>query len=300
MMIVRLAFPPIARNAANDCTSLPAYQAVADHLKSKKYNLENKNMDTSKLFDLTGKTAIVTGGANGIGKATAMMLAKHGANISIGDFNLDDAKKTAEEIEKLGVKAIAIECNVLKDENLVNLVEETVKQLGGVHILINNAGGGGGGKEDPSKISVDEIKRDYELNVFSGWRLCQLAVPYMKKDGYGSIVFTTSMSSVNKSPNMSGYGGSKAAVNHTVANLAHDFGPEVRINAVGPGATRTAALESVLTPEIEKVMLAHTPIKRLGTADDIAGAMLYFASPISEWVSGQTIFVNGGGEQTLE
>lgn len=257
-------------------------------------------MDTSKLFDLTRKTAIVTGGANGIGKATAMMLAKHGANISIGDFNLDDAKKTAEEIETLGVKAIAIECNVLKDDNLVNLVEETVKQLGGIHILINNAGGGGGGRENPSKISVDDIKRDYELNVFSGWRLCQLTVPYMKKEGYGSIVFTTSMSSVNKSPNMSGYGGSKAAVNHTVANLAHDFGPEVRINAVGPGATRTAALESVLTPEIEKEMLKHTPIKRLGTADDIAGAMLYFAAPISEWVSGQTIFVNGGGEQTLE
>lgn len=257
-------------------------------------------MDTSKLFDLTGKTAIVTGGAAGIGKATAIMLAKHGANISIGDFNLDAAKETAKEIEGLGVKAIAIECNVLKDEDLVNLVETTVKEWGGVQILINNAGGGGGGRENPSKISVDDIKRDYELNVFSGWRLCQLAVPYMKKSGYGSIVFTTSMSSINKSPNMSGYGGSKAAVNHTVANLAHDFGPEVRINAVGPGATRTAALESVLTPEIEKVMLAHTPIKRLGTADDIAGAMLYFASPISEWVSGQTIFVNGGGEQVLE
>lgn len=257
-------------------------------------------MDTSKLFDLTGKTAIVTGGAAGIRKATALMLAKHGANISIGDFNLDAAKETAKEIEGLGVKAIAVECNVLKDEDLVNLVETTVKELGGVQILINNAGGGGGGRENPSKISVDDIKRDYELNVFSGWRLCQLAVPYMKKSGYGSIVFTTSMSSINKSPNMSGYGGSKAAVNHTVANLAHDFGPEVRINAVGPGATRTAALESVLTPEIEKVMLAHTPIKRLGTADDIAGAMLYFASPISEWVSGQTIFVNGGGEQVLE
>lgn len=257
-------------------------------------------MNTSELFDLKGKTAIVTGGANGIGKATAVMLAKHGANISIGDFNLDDAKEAAKEIEKLGVKAIAIECNVLKDDHLVNLVEETVKLLGSVHILINNAGGGGGGKENPSKISVDDIKRDYELNVFSGWRLCQLVVPHMKKVGYGSIVFTTSMSSVNKSPNMSGYGGSKAAVNHTVANLAHDFGPEVRINAVGPGATRTAALESVLTPEIEKEMLKHTPIKRLGTADDIAGAMLYFAAPISEWVSGQTIFVNGGGEQTLE
>lgn len=257
-------------------------------------------MNTSDLFNLKGKTAIVTGGANGIGKATVIMLAKHGANISIGDFNLEDAKKTAKEIEALGVKAIAVSCNVLKDEDLVNLVATTVKELGGIHILINNAGGGGGGRENPFKISVEDIRRDYELNVFSGWRLCQLVVPHMKKDGYGSIVFTTSMSSINRSPNMSGYGGSKAAVNHTVANLAHDFGPEVRINAVGPGATRTAALESVLTPEIEKKMLANTPIKRLGTAEDIAGAMLYFASPISEWVSGQTIFVNGGGVQTLE
>jgi 7-alpha-hydroxysteroid dehydrogenase len=254
----------------------------------------------TELFNLKGKVAIVTGGANGIGKATAMILAKHGANISIGDFNLKDAQTTAKEIEALGVKAIAVSCNVLKDQDLVNLVDTTVRELGGIHILINNAGGGGGGRENPFKISVEDIKRDYELNVFSGWRLCQLVVPHMKKDGYGSIVFTTSMSSLNKSPNMSGYGGSKAAVNHTVANLAHDFGPEVRINAVGPGATRTAALESVLTHDMEQTMLKHTPIKRLGTADDIAGAMLYFASPISEWVSGQTLFVNGGGEQTLE
>lgn len=257
-------------------------------------------MNASELFNLKGKTAIVTGGANGIGKATAIILAQHGANIAIGDFNIDEAQKTAKEIEAIGVRAIAVSCNVLKDEDLVNLVEATLRELGNIHILINNAGGGGGGRENPLKISVDDIKRDYELNVFSGWRLCQLVVPHMKKEGYGSIVFTTSMSSINRSPNMSGYGGSKAAVNHTVANLAHDFGPEVRINAVGPGATRTAALESVLTPEIEKAMLAHTPIKRLGKVEDIAGAMLYFASPISEWVSGQTIFVNGGGEQTLE
>ena len=99
-------------------------------------------MNTSELFNLKGKTAIVTGGANGIGKATAVILAQHGANISIGDFNLEDAKKTAKELEGFGVKAIAIECNVLKDEDLVNLVETTVKELGGVHILINNADGG--------------------------------------------------------------------------------------------------------------------------------------------------------------
>lgn len=257
-------------------------------------------MMPTNLFDLEGKTAIVTGGANGIGKATAILLAKYGANIVIGDFDLEAAQKTANEILELGVKAIAVSCNVLKDEDLVNLVDTTIKELGSIHILINNAGGGGGGRENPFKISVEDFKRVFDLNVFSGWRLSQLCVPHMKKAGYGSIVITTSMASINKSPNMSGYAASKASVNHMVANLAHDFGPEVRINAVGPGATRTAALESVLTPEIEERMLAHTPIKRLGSADDIAGAMLYFAAPISEWVSGQTIFVNGGGEQTLD
>lgn len=85
-----------------------------------------------------------------------------------------------------------------------------------------------------------------------------------------------------------------------VANLTHDFGPEVRINAAGPGATRADALKKVLTPEIEERMLSHTPINRLGETDDIAGAMLYFASPISEWISSQTLFVNGGGAQTLD
>lgn len=257
-------------------------------------------MSISNLFDLTGKTAIVTGGANGIGKATAILFAKAGANIVIGDFKLEDAEKAAKEIQELGAKAIAVECNVMKDEDLVNLVDTTVKTFGGLHILISNAGGGGGGRENPFKIKVDEFKRVFELNVFSAWRLCQLCVSHMKKAGYGSIVITTSMSSINKSPNMSAYASSKASVNHMVANLAHDFGPVVRINAVGPGATRTAALESILTPEMEERMLAHTPVKRLGTSEDIAGAMLYFASPVSEWVSGQTIFVNGGGAQTME
>jgi 7-alpha-hydroxysteroid dehydrogenase len=123
----------------------------------------------------------------------------------------------------------------------------------------------------------------------------------MKAGGYGSIINITSMSSVNKSPNMSAYAASKAAMNHMTASLAMDYGVDnIRVNAVGPGATKTAALASVLTPEIEAKMLAHTPIKRLGEVDDIAGAVLYFAAPVSNWVSGQVIFVNGGGVQTLE
>ena len=99
---------------------------------------------------------------------------------------------------------------------------------------------------------------------------------------------------------MSAYASSKAAVNHMTRNLAFDYGPEIRVNAIGPGAIKTDALASVLTNKIERKMLEHTPLGRLGEADDIAGAVLYFAAPISEWVSGQVIFVNGGGNQTLE
>ncbi len=258
-------------------------------------------MSITNLFDLTGKVAIVTGGGNGIGKASSLMLAKAGASIAVSDLKHDDAEKVAKEITSLGGKAIAVECNVTEDTHLVNLVDRTVKELGGVHILVNNAGGGGGGRENPNKISVDDFAWRFKLNVYSAWRLSQLCAPHMKAGGYGSIINITSMASINKSPNMSAYASSKAAMNHMTANLAMDYGTDnIRVNAVGPGATKTAALASVLTPEIESKMLAHTPIKRLGEVDDIAGAVLYFAAPVSAWVSGQVIFVNGGGIQTLD
>ncbi|HLR30891.1 MAG TPA: glucose 1-dehydrogenase [Fodinibius sp.] len=258
-------------------------------------------MSTSKLFDLKEKTAIVTGGANGIGKASCKMLADHGARVVVSDYDLEAAEKTAGEINDNGGTAIAIDCDVTKDEALVNLVDQTVEEFGGIHILVNNVGGGGAGQESPYDIEVEQFKKVFEMNVFSMWRLCQLVAPHMKEAGYGSIINMSSMASVNKSPAISAYASSKAAINHMTANLAHDYGPDgIRINAIGPGATRTAALESVLTPELKERMLAHTPIKRLGTPEDIAGAVLYFAAPISEWVSGQVIFINGGGVQTLD
>ncbi len=257
-------------------------------------------MKENKLFNLDGKTAVVTGGGNGIGKACCELLAEYGASVAVSDLKLADAEAVAQQIVNSGGNAIALECNVTKDDDLVALTKHTMEKFGGIHILVNNAGGGGGGKENPFKITVDDFAWVFKLNVFSAWRLSQLCVPHMKKDGYGSIINITSMSSINKSPNMSAYAASKAALNHMTSNLAMDFGPEVRVNAVGPGATKTAALASVLTPEIEAKMLEHTPIKRLGETLDIAGAVLYFAAPVSEWVSGQIMFVNGGGVQTLD
>lgn len=258
-------------------------------------------MDTSKFFDLKGKTAIVTGGANGIGKACCEILAAYGANVVVSDYNLEDAKNTSKGINDNGGKAIAIYCDVTKDEALVDLVSQTVKEFGSIEILVNNVGGGGAGRESPYDITVDQFKKVYDMNVFSMWRLCQLVAPEMKKAGYGSIINMSSMASINTSPAISAYASSKAAINHMTRNLAYDFGPDnIRLNAIGPGATRTRALSTVLTPEIEKAMLKHTPIGRLGEAIDIAGAVLYFASPISSWTSGQVIFINGGGEQTLD
>jgi len=258
-------------------------------------------MNTNSFFDLKGKTAIITGGANGIGKASCEILAAYGAKVVVSDYNLEAAEETANVINKNGGQALAVRCDNTKDEDLVNLVDKTLEKFGSIEILVNNVGGGKAGRENPSQLSLDEFKRVYDLNVFSTWRLCQLVTPHMAKAGYGSIINMSSMASINKSPAISAYASSKAAINHMTRNLAYDFGGDkIRINAVGPGATKTAALEKVLTPEIEAGMLKRTPIKRLGSAEDIAGAVLYFAAPISSWVSGQVLFVNGGGEQTLD
>lgn len=258
-------------------------------------------MNTDSFFDLSNKTAIVTGGGNGIGKSACKTLAAFGASVVVSDLKPEDAEKVSQEIISDGGKSIALSCNVTSDEDLQNLVKETLKTYGRIDILVNNAGGGGAGRENPFKIDLENFIWVFRLNVFSAWRLAQLCAPEMNKGGYGTIINITSMASVNKSPNISAYASSKAALNHMTANLAHDYGPlGIRVNAVGPGATKTQALAKVLTPEIESKMLEGTPIKRLGEVEDIAGAILYFAAPVSQWVSGQVLFVNGGGVQTLD
>lgn len=258
-------------------------------------------METKNLFDLTGKVAVVTGGGDGIGKGSCEVLAAAGAYVVVSDLDAEKAKSVADEITASGGKSASCVCNVAKSDDLKRLIDFAVATFGTVNILVNNAGIGGGGRENPYKIDREYVERIYAINVFAPWELCKLAAPYMQQSGYGSIINITSMSSINNSPDMAIYGSSKAALNHLASNLAYDYGSMgIRINNVGPGATRTRALASVLTPEIEAKMLAHTPLHRLGEVMDIAGAVLYFASPISSWVSGQTLMVNGGGVQTLD
>lgn len=258
-------------------------------------------MNTNSLFDLTGKVAIVTGGGDGIGKASCEILAAAGASVVVSDLSPEKAQNVAQAINEAGGKSAAVACNVLIEEDLTHLIDFAVSTFGTVNILVNNAGIGGGGRENPFKIDRAYVERIYAINVFAPWQLSKLAAPYMQESGYGSIINITSMSSINNSPAMAIYGSSKAALNHLASNLAFDYGPMgIRINNVGPGATRTRALATVLTKEIEAKMLAHTPIHRLGEVSDIAGAVLYFAAPVSAWVSGQTLMVNGGGVQTLD
>lgn len=257
-------------------------------------------MDIDKLFDLNGKVAIVTGAGDGIGKGCAQILASAGAAVVVSDINIDKAENVAQNIVSQGGKAIASECNVLNFDDLQKIVDCAISKFGTVNILVNNAGLGGGGRENPFEIDEDYVERIYKINVFAPLYLSKLVVPEMKKSGYGSIINITSMSSVDKEANMCIYSSSKAALNHLAANLAYDFGDMgVRINNVGPGATKTAALAKILTPELQEKMLRHTPIKRLGEVSDIAQAVLFFASPASSWISGQILFVNGGGDQTL-
>ncbi|MBD5281063.1 MAG: glucose 1-dehydrogenase [Bacteroides sp.] len=258
-------------------------------------------MKPEELLDLTGMVALVTGAGDGIGAGCAEILAAAGAKVVVSDRTLSKAEAIVETIKSNGGEAVASACNVLDDNDLVAVVDFTVKTYGKLNILINNAGGGGGGTENPFNIDRAYVEKIYSMNVFAPWRLCQLATPHMQKAGYGSIVNISSMSSINHSPGIAIYASTKAALNHMSANLAHDFGPMgIRINCVGPGATRTAALAGVMTPEIEARMLAHTPIHRLGEVSDIAQAVLFLASPMAAWISGQTLMVNGGGVQTLD
>lgn len=251
-------------------------------------------------YNLKGMVAIITGAGAGIGKASALMLARAGANIVCADLNKVDADNTAIEARGEGVKAIGVKCDVTSIQDLEEVVKATIKEFGKINILVNNAGGGGGGREKFLELTPEYLQKIYNLNVFSIFNLSRLCAPHMIASEYGSIVNISSMSSIMQSHNMSVYGSSKAAVNQLTKYMAVDLGPIIRVNAIAPGAIKTHALATVLTPELEEVMLKKTPMKVLGEADDIAMAVFFLASPLSKWITGQILPVNGGGEQDLE
>ena len=163
-----------------------------------------------------------------------------------------------------GGQAIAVACNVTDDAALEHLVATALDAFGKITILVNNAGGGG---PKPFDMPMGDFVWAYQLNVFSVFRLTQLCAPHMEAAGGGAVLNISSMAGENKNVRMASYGSSKAAVNHLTRNIAFDLGPKnIRVNAIAPGAINTDALATVLTPDIEKAMLKHTPLARLGEA----------------------------------
>jgi len=250
------------------------------------------------LFSLKDQVALVTGAGAGIGKAISLMFAEAGADVACTDLNESDAKAVADQCRQFGGRSVGLGLDVTDEEQRESVLVSVADSFGKLTILVNNAGGGG---PKPFDMPLEDFDWAFQLNVYSLFRLCQLAQPYMKDAGGGAIVNISSMAGENKNKRMCSYGASKAAVNHLTRNMAFDLGPDnIRVNAIAPGAIRTAALAKVLTPQVESAMLKHTPMGRLGEGVDIAAAALYLVSPASAWVSGQVLTVSGGGLQELD
>lgn len=255
-------------------------------------------MSISDLYSLKGQVTVVTGAGAGIGRASAELLASAGAAVVVSDLNAEAAETVAAGIRQAGGEAVAAACNVTDETALEALVAAAISNFGKLTLLVNNAGGGG---PQPFDMPMEKFEWAYRLNVFAAFRLCQFCAPHMEAAGGGAIVNISSMAGENSSPLMTSYASSKAAMNHLTRNMAYDLGPRgIRVNAVAPGAIKTQALATVMTPEIEAVMLKRTPLGRLGRPEDIARGVHFLLSPAAAWISGQVLTISGGGVQELD
>ncbi|MGH7855806.1 MAG: glucose 1-dehydrogenase [Candidatus Binatia bacterium] len=247
-------------------------------------------------FRLDGKAAIVTGAGRGIGRAIALALAEAGARVAVGARTLEDVERTAGEARALGVDALAVGCDVTKRADLERLVEETRRRFGRIDVLVNNAGGC---LPTPAlRTSEKSFNEAFQFNVTSAFVLTRLVVPHMLEGEGGSIINISSGAGRLIQKGFAAYGTSKAALSFLSRLLGAELAPKVRVNAIAVGAILTDALTGFVDDSTRAKMAELTPMKRLGTVEDIAAAALYLASPASGWITGKVLEVDGGTEAT--
>lgn len=249
------------------------------------------------LFDLNGKTAVITGSSRGIGRAIAEQLAAHGARVVISSRKQEVCEEVAAAInsEHGEERAIAIAASISDKAQLEDLFAQTAQRLGPVNILICNAASNPYyGSMDG--ISDEQFRKVLDNNILSNHWLIQLALPAMRERGDGAIVVISSIGGLRASTSIGAYCISKAADMQLVRNYAAENGQHgIRINAIAPGLVKTDFAKALWdNPKALEATEKALPMRRIGEPVDIAGAAVYLSSPAGRWTTGQTIVVDGG------
>ena len=240
---------------------------------------------------VAGKAAIVTGAASGIGRATARVLAREGASVCVADVDEAGGRQVVDEIQATGGEAIFVRADVGARDDVIGMFARTEEAFGRVDIVHNNAIR----VRDGAATELDERDWDGTLNI--GLKAIFLAakygIPVMRKTGGGTIVNTGSVHSLVSLPTCTAYDAAKAGVLGLTRTLAIDYGPDIRVCAVLPGAILTPAWDGA--PRERRVRYAQmVPAKRLGTAEDVANAVLFLASDEASFITGTALTVDGG------
>ena len=248
--------------------------------------------DAGKLFDLTGRVILITGGSRGLGRAMALAFARAGADLAIASRKLPACEETAHEIEAIGRKALPYACHVGDWAALDRLADATYAHFGKIDVLVNNAGMS---PLYPSLAEVSEALWDKVLavNLKGPFRLSANVGTRMAAAAGGSIINVSSIAATRPSPVETPYAAAKAGLNALTVAMAHAFGPKVRVNCIqaGPFLTDIAkAWHPAAVAEIERTSALH----RAGAPDEVVGAALYFASDASSFTTGAILQVDGG------
>ncbi len=247
------------------------------------------------MFDLAGKVAVVTGSTKGIGKAIAEAFAQFGAKVAVSSRKADACDRVADAINGAGGQAIAVPCNISHKDQLQNLIDRTRAHWGRIDILVCNAAVNPhfGSALDIPDSAFEKVMR---CNIESTLWLCQMVAPEMRARKDGAIIIVSSIGGLRGSAELGAYSISKAADMQIARNLAVEFGPDnIRVNCIAPGLVRTDFARALWQdPERAAAREAATPLRRLGEAEDIAGAAVYLASRAGAWTTGQTLVVDGG------